>query len=218
MSWSVNPEYKEIKNNPVNSGGMNIAATQEAIREILKDGTPSWITHPSEWKNFAKEICQSQKEDNDAAVSGFRMDDQDILVDFRSRNINIISTKDFVLRLRENGVRCFALYNGLPGTVGLWCVVPTEIGSNLRYICYMQTPAQIEWSVLNLDEHGLPAGEAYRGWRTVVSQLIRRKILTEERAHEIFGHPTESIVSRRYRRTLWEYRHRKFDIPVIDGM
>jgi hypothetical protein len=66
----------------------------------------------------------------------------------------------------------------------------------------------IEWSVLRLDDHGIANGEEYRGWRTVVSQLILKGVLTEKRAHEIFGRPTDSIVSRKYRQRLWEYRHR----------
>ena len=149
-------------------------------------------------------------------VLGYRMADQELLTDYKARAINIMSTKSFVEKLRENGIKCFALYHGLPQTVGLWVVVPTPTGRRLRPIAFMQTPAMIEWSVLRLDKHGLPNGEDYRGYRTVIAQMIRKGVLTEEKAHEIFGRPTDSVVSRRYRKTLWAFRHRKENIEIRD--
>lgn len=206
-----------MPNNPIVSAPQR-KVTEESIKVLLKNGTPDWYKHPKDYKNFAIEYTQSEHENNRALVSEFRMEDQDILVDFRARNVNIMSTKDFVLKLRANGIKCFALYHGMPGTCGLWVVVPSSNGAVLRSIGMMQTPAQIEWSVLRLDEHGLPAGEDYRGWRTLVCLLVRKGILTERRAHEIFGRPTDSIVSRRYRRTLYAHRHRKENIPIQDGV
>jgi hypothetical protein len=71
----------------------------------------------------------------------------------------------------------------------------------------MQIPAMVEWSILNLDKHGLPAGEGYRGYRTAIAQLIKKGVLTEKKAHEIFGKSTEGTVSRRYRRSLHAIRN-----------
>lgn len=217
MGWSINPQYKEIKGDPFNPYH-DLKTTKATIKELLKDGTPDWISHPQDYKNFAKESFQADKELSDQMVAEYKMGDQDILTNYKARAVNITSTKDFVLKLRANGIKCFALYNGMPGTVGLWVVVPTKTGVNLRYICFLQIPAMIEWSVLALDDHGLPAGESYRGWRTVLSQLIRKKVLTERQAHNIFGPPTDSIISRRYRRTLYEYRNRSEDIEIRDGI
>jgi hypothetical protein len=116
-----------------------------------------------------------------------------------------MSTRDFILKLRKNGVRCFTIDNGMKGTVGLWAMRPNA--NQPTYVCFLQIPAMYEWSLLRLDGHGLPAGERFRGWRTVLSQLIVKKVLTEKRAHEIFGRPTESINGRRYRETLFNYRN-----------
>ena len=217
MAWKVNPEYKEMPNNPIVSAPQR-KVTDASIKELLKDGTPDWYSHPKDWKNFAIEYCMAEKEANDNLVAEYRMEDQEDLVDFKARNVNIMSTKDFVLTLRANGIKCFALYSGMPGTVGLWVVVPSPQGAALRPIAMMQTPAMIEWSVLRLDEHDLPNGEDYRGWRTVLCQMIRKSVITEKRAHQIFGRPTDSIVSRRYRRTLWAHRHRKENIQIVDQM
>lgn len=216
MGWSINPEYKEIKKNPINPFH-DLQTTTKTIKELLKDGTPDWFSHPEDYKNFVRENAQYDYETSRDMVLEYRMEDQEQLIDFNARNVNIIGSKEFVLKLRENGVHCIAHYNGRPGTAGLWAIVPTTHGTDVRFITEIQIPAMIEWSVLRLDEHGLPNGCDYIGWRNAVSMLIRKGVLSEERAHEIFGRPTDSIVSRRYRRTLWAHRHRKTNIPVRDG-
>ena len=207
MSWSINPNYKQIEQ-PWKQHH-NKKVTKESIKRILAGGTPRWLSHPEEYKQLAIESYLADKEQSISQVREYRMDDQEQLVDFRARNVNIISTKEFVSKLQKNGIKCFVCYNGMPQTLGLWCIVPTKNGVDLRYACYMQSPAMIEYSVLRLDEHGLPNGEDYRGWRTVLSEMIKKEIITEKKAHEIFGRPTESIVSRRYRRTLFEFRNRR---------
>src|ERR1700726_4841550 len=126
----------------------NVGATKAAIKEILKDGTPDWFSHPEDYKNFAKESFAADKEASDGMVLGYKLGDEELLTDYRARAVNIMSTRSFVERLRDFGIRCFALYHGMPQTVGLWCVVPTLNGIGLRAIAFMQTPAMIEWSVL----------------------------------------------------------------------
>jgi hypothetical protein len=189
----------------------NWKATREAIKRMLAGGTPDFIKHPEDYKQFAQESFLAEKERSTKQVAEYRIEDQEELVDFKARNVNIIGTQQFVKKLTDNGVKCFVCYNGLPQTIALWSIVPTEQGLDARYVCFMQTPAMIEWSVLRLDEHGLPAGELYRGWRTVLSQMILKQAITEEKAHKIFGRPTESIVSRRYRRTLYEFRNKRLE-------
>ena len=215
MGWGINSAYKQLQD-PLKTY-RNVRQTEATIKEYFKDGTPDWITHPEDYRNFAIEEMQCNKEQSDGQVAEYRIEDQEQLIDFKARNVNIMGTKEFVLKLRDNGIKCLALYSGMPGTVGLWCIVPTNHGPDVRYIAFMQTPAMIEWSVLRLDEHNLPAGEEYRGWRTVLCEMIKRGVITEQKAHEIFGRPTDSIVSRRYRRSLFEFRHRHQNVEVRDG-
>ena len=207
-NWSINPNYKQIEQ-PWKQHH-NVQATKESIKKILSGGTPDWIRFPNDYKQFAIESYLAEKERSNSQVSEYKIEDQEELIDFKARNVNIISTQQFVKKLKDNGIKCFVCYNGLPQTIALWCIVPTVQGLDAQYTCYMQTPAMIEWSVLRLDDHGLPAGEDYRGWRTVLSQMILKGAITEKKAHEIFGRPTESIVSRRYRRTLFEFRNKRY--------
>ncbi len=183
----------------------NVAATENAIKVLLSNGTPNWVKWPEDYKNFVKESFQEDKEQSDAQVASYKMEDQLVLTNAVARKVNPMGTRDFILKLRKYGVRCFTIDNGLAQTVGLWAFRPSSIKP--IYIAYCQIPAMYEWSLLRLDHHGLPAGERFRGWRTVLAQLIVKNVLSEKRAHEIFGKPTESINGRRYRQTLYNFRN-----------
>jgi hypothetical protein len=192
----------------------DIKTTRETVKQLLANGTPDWVRFPHDYKAFVKESFAAEKEQSDAQVAQYKMEDQELLTDAAPRMVNIMRSRDFIKKLRDNGVKCFTLYNWQPGlplwlqqTVGLWACPP--FSDTMRYICYLQIPYMWEWSVLRLDRHGLPNGEDYRGWRTAVCELIKKEIFTETKAHEVFGQPTESIVSRRYRKTLYLLRNHK---------
>ena len=87
--------------------------------------------------------------------------------------------------------------------------MPPRETAKARYICYMQVPAMYEWSVLREDKYGKPDGESFRGWRTVLVQLVEKQILTEYQIHQMFGEPSDNRVFQRYKRSLWEIRNGK---------
>jgi hypothetical protein len=194
----------------------NIKATQQTIKKLLADGTPNWIKHPEDYKHFVRESFQAAKEESDSQVSDYKMDRQENLMNAKARKINAIGTRDFIDKLRRNGVKCFTVDNGFPPqTIALWAIRPES--NRLEYICYLQVPAMYEWSVLKVDRHGLPAGEDFRGWRTVLMQLIEKQILTEKKAHEIFGRPSDGETSIIYRESLWFFRnHAEVDAGPAD--
>jgi hypothetical protein len=195
----------------------DLKTTQATIKQLLSGGTPAWVSHPEDYKNFVKESFQAEKEASDAQVEQYKMAHQDILLNAKARKVNAIRTRDFIQKLRQNGVKCFTVDNGFPPqTVALWAIAPST--GKLVYICYLQVPAQYEWSVLKVDRHGLPAGEDFRGWRTVLIQLITKGIMTEKKAHEVFGKPTDSEVSLLYRESLYYIRNKQaaFDQPSYE--
>lgn len=185
----------------------DIKTTQATIKTLLANGTPAWVTHPEDYKNFVKESFQAAKEESDSQVASYRMANQEILMNERARKVNAIGTRDFIQKLRQNGVKCFTVDNNWRQTVALWAVRPST--GKLQYVCYLQCPAQYEWSLLKVDRHGLPAGESYRGWRTVLVQMITKGILSETRAHQLFGKPTDSEVSLIYRESLFYIRNKQ---------
>ena len=187
----------------------DIDATQETFEKYYAGGTPNWFKWPQEYKNFAREEYLKHKEDSQTMALQYKMEEQDKLTNRAARMVNPMSTRDFIAKIRASGVKCFTVDNGFPkGTVALWCMPPRQ-NQRARYICYMQVPAMYEWSVLAEDRTGKPDGEAFRGWRTVLAQMIEKEIYSEAEAHKIFGNPSMNPVFSRYHQTLWEYRNNR---------
>jgi hypothetical protein len=194
----------------------DLPTTNETIKELLANGTPNWVKHPEEYRNLVKETFAEHKEVSDTMAVRYHLEDQEDLTNRKARMVNPMSVDTFVAKLRANGIKCFTVYNGyelppnhpLKKTIALWCIPPKQT-ARARYVAYMQIPAMYEWSVLAVDRHNLPNGEAFRGWRTVVMELIKKEILTEYKAHQIFGHPSGNPVFSRYHRSLWELRNQK---------
>lgn len=187
----------------------DVPATNEAIKHLLADGTPDWIKFPEEYKSFAKECYARDRQISEEMAAEYKLEDQDVLTNAAARLVNPMRTRDFIQKLRSAGIKCFTIDNGFPKQcVALWCLPPKQT-QKARYICYLQTPAMYEWSLLKIDEYGKPWGEDYRGWRTVLVQLIKKEILTEYQAHELFGYPSQNSVFNRYHCTLWEIRNER---------
>jgi len=184
----------------------DVAATSEAIQTMLAGGTPNWVKWPHEYKSYVKESFAAEKEISNKMASAYKWDDQEQLTNEKARKVNIITTINFMKKLESNGIKAVVMDNGLKGTLGLWAQVPNN-SSKLRYVCYLQVPAMYEWSILRLDAHGIPNGEAFRGWRTVAIQLVEKEIITEQQCHQIFGVPSPNVISARYFRSLWEKRN-----------
>jgi hypothetical protein len=209
----INPDgsHSDVEN--VWNERHDISATQEAIQQMLAGETPNWVRWPQDYKDMAKEDFASHRENSEKMASGYKWADQKMLTDKAARQINGISTRDFIEKLRRNGIKCAVFDNqfvgpgGIP-TVGLWCVPPNRT-NKIRPVCYLDVPMMWEWSVLKLDAYGIPAGEGSRGWRTVAVQLVEKGIITEQQCHKIFPPPPPNQLSARYYRSLWEVRHRK---------
>jgi hypothetical protein len=187
----------------------DLSTTHETIQQLLAGGTPSWVKWPREYTSFVQESFAEHKQVSDTMASRYAMEDQDDLTNRPARMVNPMSTRDFVAKLRAYGVKCFTVDNQFPpGTVALWCLPPKQ-NQRARYICYLQIPAMYEWSVLRLDRHNMPVGEAFRGWRTVLVQLVEKEIMTEYEIHKVFGNPSTGPVFNRYQQSLWEARNKR---------
>lgn len=212
-NWNINPNLKELEN-PFNEHH-DVAATSEAIQQMLAGGTPNWVKWPHEYRSYVKESFAAEKEISNKMAIQYKWDDQDVLTNEVARKINPLSTIQFMEKLNDSGIKAVAMGGGLPGTVGLWCQPPNRT-DKLRYVCFLQVPAMYEWSVLKLDSHGIPNGESFRGWRTVAIQLVEKEIITEQQCHKIFGVPSPNVISARYFRSLWEKRNGKRYVELED--
>jgi len=186
----------------------DVDATHEAIQQMLAGGTPNWVRWPHEYKSFVKESFAAEKETSDKMAAAYKWDDQEMLSNRAARMVNPMPTREFIEKLTKSGIKTAVMDAGMVKTVALWAVPPNRT-NKLRYVCYLQVPAMYEWSVLRLDNHGIPSGEEFRGWRTVAVQLVEKEIITEAQCHKIFGVPSPNAISARYFRSLWEKRNGK---------
>jgi hypothetical protein len=184
---------------------LDMKTTEASIKEILKDGTPDWIRFPNDFKELAREDYAEQKERSDAAASQFKDPDTDILTDEKARLVNFKTTNEFLTVLRNNGVSCKVAYNNTPQTIALWAIGDPLLG--MQNITWMQTPVMPEWDVMRTDEHGLEAGLAARGWRSVLVELVRKKVMSEDRIHQVFGQPVNRAFTVRYKKSLFNIRN-----------
>lgn len=191
--WEVNRDMK---------------TTEATIRKLLSSGTPNWVRFPKDFRAAAQESYLADKEVSEKMTRRYRMEDQELLLNEEARKVNPIRTRDFIDKLRKAGVGCYTIDNGFPpATVALWAFKPGT--DRVLPVCYLQVPAMWEWSVLRLDKRGLPDGEAFRGWRTVESQLVEKGIISEAKADKIFGKPVDGYVSQRFRRNMFWFRNRR---------
>jgi hypothetical protein len=186
--------------------------TLHLIKELLKGGTPKWYSHPEDYKRLVQEWHKEAQENLLAECRDYKVDDQDSLADPAGRRVNIMPAAVFMRKLRnEGGLTCFSHDSTLKdGTASLFVLMPSARGGEWEPMCSIQVPLMWEWSLLRLDPATqLPTGFRDVGWRSAVRCLIFKGALSEEQAHEIFGKPRISTVSKRYRRMLWEHHNQR---------
>jgi hypothetical protein len=209
MKTITNPSNAPLQDLPNPwEGRHDLKVTRETIKKLLANGTPSWIKWPKDYKAFAQETLAADKEVSERMAKRHKMEDQELFLNEVARKVNPIATREFIQKLRKAGVRCYTIDLGYPPqSVGLWAFKPGT--DYVLPVCMLQVPAMYEWSILRLDQRGLPNGEAYRGWRTAEVQLVEKGIITEAEANRIFGRPVDGTVSRKFRHTLYWLRNRR---------
>jgi hypothetical protein len=133
------------------------------------------------------------------------------------REGRILHMNEFLRLLRSAGLKAWCPERGgMPGTLGLFVyhegLLP-GCGHNWgfpHYVAFIQVPFMQEYEELYFDDYDVPLGPKRRGWRTVLLRLIEQGLLTEQKAHEVFGRPQSGWVSRRYREYLAYLRGRPF--------
>lgn len=157
-------------------------------------------------------------EENVGARKKFRFFQQDEFK--KQREGRILSMSEFLRMLRQAGSMVWgadfsAWYNdrgAQPRTVGLNICHPGLLSEckhkagEPHYVGFVQVPLMQEFEELYFDAHDVPLNSKRRGWRTVLLKIIHDGILTEEKAHAVFGAP-EGAVSELYRAQLWAHRN-----------
>src|ERR1700676_4235895 len=91
----------------------DVDATHEAIQQMLAGGPPNWVKWPHEYKSFVKESFAAEKENSDKMAMAYKWDDQEQLTNEIARKVNPISTRDFVKKLTDAGIKIVTMDNGM---------------------------------------------------------------------------------------------------------
>jgi hypothetical protein len=171
------------------------------------------MPHVDRASNETRENLAQLREENTDAVAGQRWARQDELGEAHQdeRTGRIITAHQFLKMLWQCGIVCVLTRMNVAGLHSLkgesharerrahydrtmaGLVVNSSRAMPLpapRYVTWIQIPAMIEFSVMRFDAHGLPLAEKYRGWRTVLLELIRQGLLTERDVNRVFGEAT----------------------------
>lgn len=117
----------------------------------------------------------------------------------------IMHSSVFINKLRkECNLECWYRQHPQPRKITL--IVRRKEGLDPEVACWAQEGFMPEYSIVRFDEHNVPLDEKFRGWRTCLLQIIIKGIVSEEKAHAVFG-KAYGPVSNRYNSTLYGFRN-----------
>jgi hypothetical protein len=116
----------------------------------------------------------------------------------------VLTHEQFINILRDKcKLHCFYREMGHPQKIALW--VKRNGISEPESVGWCQRPYMIEYEVVRFDERGVPLDSRYRGYRTVLLNLLMKGMLTEQQITKAFG-PATGPASGRYNKMLYELR------------
>jgi len=134
------------------------------------------------------EAVAKVKEENRNRANQNRVPDQDILEDKQAAMSGLsLEPSEVIIRLQKLNPKIVIQQGGVRNAVAVRYPKLVDGEMQLEYITgfYIDSPLP-EFSFVVVDNRGLPWREV-RGWRTVLSQLIRAKVITKKKADLMFG-------------------------------
>lgn len=179
---------------------------EPSVARIMEQAEQRSLTQSSQQ---AKEEYLRLYEGNLALRKEYRWENQEELQ--KKREGKILHMNEFLRLLKKSlpagYTAWFTEKGGMANTLGLYIGHPTGAAllpscnhksGEPHYIGFVQVPWMQEFEELHFDRYLVPLGSKRRGWRTILLKLIEGRIVSETTAHEIFGAPPTSEVSRRY--------------------
>jgi hypothetical protein len=184
------------------------AEFKEQLPAELEDGVKAYAEaerHDSNSSEAKEELCRL-KEGSEETAKQYRWLHPDDYADRGARIGRIRHSSKFIKMLTDEcGLRCWYGRHLQPGRATV--LVDRSRGTKKAEVgCWIQLGFMPEYSIMNFDEHGVPLQEAFRGWRTVLLQLILHGYLKQEVVDQVFGKAT-GPVRHRYLSTLYHARN-----------
>jgi hypothetical protein len=162
--------------------------------------------HDDSSNQTKEELCR-WKEGNEEVAKEYQWCTPAEYADIQQRFGQIMSHDQLINKLR-NECRLKVFYREHPQQDKVTLLFSDEYGNKKPEIaCWVQRGWMPEYTVMGFDDHGVPLAEKYRGWRTVLLQLILKEIITMEKAHKVFGEANLPCAER-YNTILHSYRNR----------
>ena len=133
-----------------------------------------------------EELCRV-KEENDNLARDYQWLNPGEYEDEKARIGLIMHSSELIKKLTEEcGIS--ARYRPHPQPKRITLLVDTSQGiKGMEVACWVQFGYMPEYSICNFDDHGVVLQEAYRGWRTVLLQLLVKHMIDEETINRVFG-------------------------------
>lgn len=131
-----------------------------------------------------EEELARQREINNNLSEEYRWVHPDEYKDVPARIGQIRHSSELITLLRDHGINCWYVNHPQPRKLTL---LISKYNHKPEVACWVQQGFMPELSIMDFDDHGVPLAEKYRGWRTVLLQLILKEFLTETDANDIFG-------------------------------
>ena len=165
--------------------------------------------HDDSSNQTKEELCR-WKEGNEEVAKEYQWCTPEEYADIQMRFGLIMSHDQLITKLRD-GCKLKVFYRQHPHADKLVLLYSDKDGNKKpEMACWVQRGWMPEYTIMGFDDHGVPLAEKYRGWRTVLLQLILKEILTIEVAHKVFGEANLPCAER-YNQILhgWRNRERK---------
>jgi hypothetical protein len=151
-----------------------------------------------------EELCRI-KEENDNLARDYQWLSPDEYEDETARIGRIMHSSELIKKLTEE-CRLNARYKSHPQPKRITLLVDSTQGiKGMEVACWVQFGYMPEFSICNFDDHGVVLQEAYRGWRTVLLQLLVKHMIDEETVNRVFGEAV-GPASRKYHQIMQGFR------------
>jgi hypothetical protein len=148
----------------------------------------------------AQEVLAENREINQDIAKQYQWLKPEEYANLEARIGTVMTHAEVITKLRKAGVSCFYRQHPHPDKATL-LYLKDGIGEP-EVACWVQLGQMPELSIMNFDQYGVPLAERRRGWRTVLLQLILKGIISEKKAHEVFGRPRQDAAFDRYNSLL----------------
>jgi len=144
------------------------------------------------------------KEGNQAVASEYQFVKPEDYEDEAARVGRVMGHDEFIRILRNKlNLKCFYREMNHPQKIALW-VVRAE-GSPEESMGWVKRGLTTELSIMRFDDHGVPLDEKFRGWRSVLMNLVMKGFLKEHDVRRVFGR-AKGPASEKYNAFMQQFR------------